>query len=163
MGEAERIRADDTDEDAGIINRLSDSSMADGVLQGVPEDDVDCLMIWPFDYSGVQGDSPPCSPQNSWGVLLAHYEHLPIYKAAFDLLVHFEKTVANFSRYNKYTHGKALRDITRDTVMLIVRLQCPKQTTGAGRNEDQARRIESGDTNLQGDSSFASPCSTREQ
>ena len=50
---------------------------------------------------------------------LAKYEHLPIYKAAFDLLVYFEKIVGKFSRYNKYTHGAALRDITRDMVMLI--------------------------------------------
>ncbi len=52
---------------------------------------------------------------------MAQYEHLPIYKAAFDLLIYFEKIVAGFSRYNKYTHGTALRDITRDIVMLIVR------------------------------------------
>jgi hypothetical protein len=52
---------------------------------------------------------------------LARYEHLPIYKAAFDLLVYFEKIVKNFSRYNKYTHGKALREIAREILMLIVR------------------------------------------
>jgi len=55
------------------------------------------------------------------GLFLAQYEHLPIYKAAFDLLVYFEKIVKNFSRYNKYTHGKALRDIARETLMLIVK------------------------------------------
>jgi len=52
---------------------------------------------------------------------LAQYEHLPIYKASFDLLVYFEKIVKNFSRYNKYTHGKALREIAREILMLIVR------------------------------------------
>ena len=52
---------------------------------------------------------------------MAKYEHLPIYKAAFDLLLYFEKVVGNFSRYNKYTHGSALRDITREIVMLIIR------------------------------------------
>ena len=52
---------------------------------------------------------------------MAQYEHLPIYKAAFDLLVYFEKIVKNFSRYNKYTHGKALREIAREILMLIVR------------------------------------------
>lgn len=52
---------------------------------------------------------------------MAYYEHLPIYKAAFDLVIYFEKIVAGFSRYNKYTHGKALREISRDIVMLIVR------------------------------------------
>jgi hypothetical protein len=52
---------------------------------------------------------------------LAKYEHLPIYKAAFDLPVYFEKIVGKFSQYNKYIHGAALRDITRNVVMLIVR------------------------------------------
>ena len=36
---------------------------------------------------------------------MARYEHLPIYKAALDLTVHFEKVVAGFSRYHKYTLG----------------------------------------------------------
>ena len=53
---------------------------------------------------------------------MAQYKHLPIYKAAFDLLVYFEKIVKNFSRYNKYTHGKALREIAREILMLIVRV-----------------------------------------
>ena len=52
---------------------------------------------------------------------MAQYEHLPIYKAAFDLIVYLEKVVAGFSRYNKYTHGAALRDTAREVVMLIVR------------------------------------------
>jgi len=29
---------------------------------------------------------------------MARYEHLPIYKAALDLTVHFERVVAGFSR-----------------------------------------------------------------
>jgi hypothetical protein len=41
---------------------------------------------------------------------MAQYEHLPIYKAAFDLQIYFEGIVRNFSRYHKYTHGAALRD-----------------------------------------------------
>ena len=36
---------------------------------------------------------------------MARYEHLPIYKKAFDLAVHFEKVAAGFSRYHKYTLG----------------------------------------------------------
>ena len=39
---------------------------------------------------------------------MAHYEHLPIYKAIFDLLVYLEKIVAKFFRYHKYTHGQPL-------------------------------------------------------
>lgn len=52
---------------------------------------------------------------------MARYEHLPIYKAAFDLVLYFEKIVVNFSRYNKYTHGTTLRNLARDVIMLIVR------------------------------------------
>jgi hypothetical protein len=52
---------------------------------------------------------------------MAQYEHLPIYKAAFDLQIYFEGIVRNFRRYHKYTHGAALRDLTREALMLIVR------------------------------------------
>jgi hypothetical protein len=41
---------------------------------------------------------------------VARYEHLPIYKAALDAAVHFEKVVAGFSRYHKYTLGSELRN-----------------------------------------------------
>ncbi len=52
---------------------------------------------------------------------MAQYEHLPIYKAAFDLVVYFEEIVRHFSRYNKYTHGTALRESAHDILLLIVR------------------------------------------
>lgn len=52
---------------------------------------------------------------------MAQYEHLPIYRAAFDLLIYFENVVSRFSRYHKYTHGSALRDLSREALMLIVR------------------------------------------
>ena len=52
---------------------------------------------------------------------MARYEHLPIYKKAFDLNLYFEKTVRNFSRYHKYTLGAELRDSARQVVKLIVR------------------------------------------
>ena len=42
---------------------------------------------------------------------MARYEHLPIYKQALDAAVHFEKVVAGFSRYHKYT--RAPRSATR--------------------------------------------------
>jgi hypothetical protein len=32
---------------------------------------------------------------------MARYEHLPIYKAALDVAVGFEKLVSGFSRYHK--------------------------------------------------------------
>jgi hypothetical protein len=44
---------------------------------------------------------------------MARHENLPIYKAALDLTVHFEKLVAGFSRYHKYTLGTELRQGSR--------------------------------------------------
>ena len=41
---------------------------------------------------------------------MARHEHLPIYKAALDMTVHFEMLVAGFSRYHKYTLGTWLRE-----------------------------------------------------
>jgi hypothetical protein len=52
---------------------------------------------------------------------MARYEHLPIYKKAFDLAVHFEKVVAGFSRYHKYTLGTELRNRSREIVLAIIR------------------------------------------
>ncbi len=40
---------------------------------------------------------------------MARYEHLPIYKAAFDFNVYVEQIVRHFSRYHKYTPGTELR------------------------------------------------------
>lgn len=51
---------------------------------------------------------------------MACYEHLPIYKKAMDVAVHFEKVVAGFSRYHKYTLGTDLRNKCREIVVLIV-------------------------------------------
>jgi len=52
---------------------------------------------------------------------MARYEHLPIYKKAFDLTVHFEKVAAGFSRYHKYTLGTELRNRSRKIVLTIIR------------------------------------------
>lgn len=60
---------------------------------------------------------------------MARYEHLPIYKKAFDLAVYFEKTAAGFSRYHKYTLGAELRDKSRDIVRLIVRANSARDKT----------------------------------
>ena len=52
---------------------------------------------------------------------LARYEHLPIYKEAFDLALCFEKTVRGMGRYDKYTLGTDLRNLSRDVLRLIQR------------------------------------------
>ena len=52
---------------------------------------------------------------------MARYEHLPIYKEAFDLALYFEKAVRGFSRYDKYTLGADLRNLSREILRLIQR------------------------------------------
>lgn len=51
---------------------------------------------------------------------MARYEHLPIYKAAFDLAEHVEKIVRNFSRYHKYILGTDLRDCSRAILRRVI-------------------------------------------
>jgi len=52
---------------------------------------------------------------------MAQYEHLPIYKKMFDLTVYIEGIVKSFSRYHKYTIGSELRNISRETLILVIK------------------------------------------
>jgi hypothetical protein len=52
---------------------------------------------------------------------MAQYEHLPIYKKAFDLAVYFDNIVRNFSRYHKYQIGSELRQQSREVLRQIIR------------------------------------------
>jgi len=52
---------------------------------------------------------------------MARSEHLPIYKASYDLCLYVEQVVHNFSRYHKYTIGTDLRDGARQVLKLVVR------------------------------------------
>jgi hypothetical protein len=54
-------------------------------------------------------------------VFMARYEHLPIYKQAMAIAVHFEKLVTGFSRYHKYTLGTELRQQSRGIVSLVIK------------------------------------------
>ena len=65
---------------------------------------------------------------------MARYEHLPIYRAAFDLAVHIEKIVRNFSRYHKYTLGTELRDGSRRILQRIMEAN----ETGKSRDREPA-------------------------
>ena len=62
---------------------------------------------------------------------MARYEHLSIFRDAYDLAVHLEKIVRNFSRYHKYTLGTDLRNQSRRVLELIVRAN----DASAGRAE----------------------------
>ena len=52
---------------------------------------------------------------------MAQAEHLPIYKASYDLCLSLEQVVRSFSRYHKYTLGTDLRDGARRVLKLVVR------------------------------------------
>ena len=52
---------------------------------------------------------------------MARYEHLPIYKKAYDLVLLIEELVKGFSRYHKYGLGQDLRDASRAVFRRIVR------------------------------------------
>jgi len=52
---------------------------------------------------------------------MAHYEHLPIYKAAMDLCVYFEKIVRNFDRHHKYILGSDLRKRAIRAATLVIK------------------------------------------
>lgn len=62
---------------------------------------------------------------------MARYEHLPIFRAAFDLALHLEKIVQNFGRYHKYTLGTELRDRSRAVLERVI----AANTADAGRQE----------------------------
>ena len=51
---------------------------------------------------------------------MARYEHLSIFQSAYDLTVHIEKIVRNFSRYHKYTLGTDLRNKSRGILEKIM-------------------------------------------
>ncbi|MCI0512397.1 four helix bundle protein [candidate division KSB1 bacterium] len=51
---------------------------------------------------------------------MARYEHLPIFKKAYELVLYFDGIVRNFSRYDKFTYGTELRERSRAILMGIV-------------------------------------------
>jgi four helix bundle protein len=62
----------------------------------------------------------------SSALIMAQYEHLPIYKKAFDMTVYIENSVRGFSRYHKYTLGSDLRNLSRSVLRLIVKANSEK-------------------------------------
>ena len=66
---------------------------------------------------------------------MARYEHLPIYQQAMAVAVHFEKIVAGFGRYHKYTLGSDLRKQSREIVAVII------QANGEGDKAPRLREL----------------------
>ena len=60
---------------------------------------------------------------------MARYEHLPIFRAAYDLAVHLEKIVRNFSRYHKYTLGAELRNRSRTVLERVIEANNAQERT----------------------------------
>lgn len=50
---------------------------------------------------------------------MARHRHLPIWKSAFDLVVHLENAVRRFPRYHKYALGQELRQCARRLCRLV--------------------------------------------
>lgn len=51
---------------------------------------------------------------------MARYDHLPIFKKAYDLCFEVEREVRNFSRDYKYTIGTEIRQLTYEIPSLIM-------------------------------------------
>ncbi len=60
---------------------------------------------------------------------MARYEHLPIYKKAMELGLYLQETVRNFSRYNKYTIGSDLRNLSLDIIKRVIRANSSRNKT----------------------------------
>ena len=60
---------------------------------------------------------------------MAHTEHLPIYKAAYDLCLWLEQVVRGFPRYHKYASGSDLREGSRRILRLVVRANARSDKT----------------------------------
>ena len=74
---------------------------------------------------------------------MAQYEHLPIFKKAYDLTLYFEKIVRNFSRYHKYSVGAELRQLSpRGAAHHPPRQQCARQSAAAAAKPRAAGRLE---------------------
>ena len=52
---------------------------------------------------------------------MAKYDHLPIYKKSMETAVYLQLIVRGFSRYDKYSIGSDLRDMSRKITGLIIR------------------------------------------
>ena len=61
---------------------------------------------------------------------MAHYRHLPIWKAAMDLAVHLEHAVRRFPRYHKYTLGSELRQTAQRLCRLVRRANNAQEADG---------------------------------
>ncbi len=60
---------------------------------------------------------------------MAQYQHLPIYKLTYDLLIRVMQVTKNFPREYKYTLGQKLKDEIIELVVLIYKANSTKDKT----------------------------------
>lgn len=60
---------------------------------------------------------------------MARHRHLPIWKSAFDLVVHLENAVRRFPRYHKYGLGQELRQCARRLCRLVAQANDARDAT----------------------------------
>ncbi|GAB6906289.1 conserved hypothetical protein [Desulfosarcina cetonica] len=58
---------------------------------------------------------------------MAQYQHLPIYKLTYDLLIRVMQVTRNFPREYKYTLGQKLKDEIIELVVLIYKANSTKE------------------------------------
>lgn len=51
---------------------------------------------------------------------MAQYDHLPVFRAAYDLALSIDRAVHGWSRYHKYTSGAELRTLSRSVLKDII-------------------------------------------
>jgi hypothetical protein len=61
---------------------------------------------------------------------MAHYNELPVYKAAYDLLLHIFRLSHNLSREYKFTLGEKLKNETTDLLTNIYRANKTRDKSG---------------------------------
>ena len=57
---------------------------------------------------------------------MAQYQHLPIYKLTYDILLRIMQVTKDFPREYKYTLGQKLKDETTELIVLIYRANSTK-------------------------------------
>ena len=61
---------------------------------------------------------------------MARSEHLPIYRASYDLCLYIKQLVQKFSRYHKYAIGAEVRETARRVLTLVVRANSRRDKRG---------------------------------
>jgi hypothetical protein len=73
---------------------------------------------------------------------MAHYRHLPVWKAALDLAVHLEHAVRRFPRYHKYTLGSELRQTAQRLCRLVARANDARDAARATALDELVSAVE---------------------